>query len=118
MEGKQVYTQFVPQNLVQEKTGVSALTGRMEFKMMPVEEFCELLDEERLKHTDLLALFKQDDSINTFCKRYEDLTYNLKQQFLELKQKYLEFQYKENWRKVISDHLEYRQIQIVGDHKS
>ena len=86
-----MFTQFIPQNLVQERTGVSALTKEMRFKMVPVEDFCRLLDLERLKHTDLLTMFRLDGSINTYSKKYEDLTYNLKYQFLELKNKYLDF---------------------------
>ena len=59
--------------------------------MMPVEDFCEILDTEKLKQTNLLSLFKEKGDIHTFCKKYEDLSYNMKQEYLELKKKYLDF---------------------------
>ena len=80
-EGKEVYTQFIPQNLQQEKFGVSAMTKGLKFRMLPVEDFCEKLDIEKVKQTDLLAMFKENDSMSTFKKKYDELSTSLKQQY-------------------------------------
>ena len=91
LDGKEASIHFIPQNLQQEKFGVSAMSSGFKFKMMPVEDFCEILDTEKLKQTNLLSMFKEKGDIHTFCKKYEDLSYNMKQEYLELKKKYLDF---------------------------
>ena len=55
------------------------MTNGLKFKMLPVEDFCENLDAEKVKQTDLLAMFKENDSISTFKKNYDDLSAGLKQ---------------------------------------
>ena len=86
------------------------MTKGLKFKMLPVEDFCEYLDTEKVMQTDFLAMFKENDSMSTFKKRYDELSTGLKQQYLQLKKKYLDYQYNRNWRKVISDHMEYKKI--------
>ena len=46
--------------------------------MLPVEDFCENLDTEKVKQTDLLAIFKENDSMSTFKKKYDELNTSLK----------------------------------------
>ena len=41
--------------------------------------------------TDFLAMFKENDSMSTFKKRYDELSTSLKQQYLQLKKKYLDY---------------------------
>ena len=57
------------------------MTKGLKFKMLPVEEFCQNLDIEKVNSTDLLAIFKENGSMSTFKKKYDELNTSLKQQY-------------------------------------
>ena len=85
--------------------------------MIPVADYCRALDTHYIKQFDFFNHFKKNGQLLTDITTEMDLIGIEKKEFKRLCKEYKDNLYSNEWRKILTRHLDYRDVQPLGDHK-